>query len=111
MEESGQARGAGVGQPVRCEDKLNSRRTLRASESCTCVAHVAGCGRSGCCRLPPLLGERCTDRASAKTPGNGQTELAGGVGLLHLRGYGPDPHTVETQLWGLNFLKKERVGR
>lgn len=30
LEESGQARGGGVGQPVRCEDKLISRRTLRA---------------------------------------------------------------------------------
>jgi hypothetical protein len=89
MEESGQARGAGVGQPLGREDELNSRRTLRASESCTCVAHVAGCGRSGYCWLPPLLGERCIDQASAKTPGNGRTELAGGVGLLRLRGHGP----------------------
>ena len=40
------------------------------------------------------------------TPGNGRTELAKGVGLLHLRGHGPYPYTVEKQLWGCNFSKK-----
>ena len=64
VEESGQARGCrGVSQsPAHAEDKLNSRRTLRASESCTYVEHVARCDRSGYCWLSPLLGEHCTDR-------------------------------------------------
>ena len=96
-EKSGQARGTGSGPLSSCQDKLNSTRTLRASESCTYVAHVAGCDRSGYCWLPPR-GVRCTDRASAETPGDGRTGLGAGVGLLHLQDRDRDPHTVETQL-------------
>ena len=40
----------------------------------------------------------CTDQASAETPGNGRTGLAGGLCLLHLQDHVPNPHTVETQL-------------
>ena len=102
MEESGQARGSGRDQPVSCEGKSNGRRTLRASESCTDVEQVAECDRSGYCWLPRLLGERCTDQASAETPGNRRLGVEGGVGSLHLQGHDPDPHTVEAQLWVFN---------
>ena len=46
-----------------------------------------------------LLGERCTDQASAGTPGNGWApRVAEGVGLLRPQGHDPNPHTVETRL-------------
>ena len=46
-----------------------------------------------------LLGERCTDQASAGTPGNGRTpRVVEGVGVLRPQGHGPDPHTAETRL-------------
>ena len=108
VEESGQVRGMGRGQPSSCQDKLNSPRTLRASESCTYVEHVAGCGHSGYCWPPRHLGECRTDQASAETLGNGRTVLGGGVDLLRLQGHDPDRRTVETELW--RFDCSERVG-
>ena len=60
VEESGQVRGSGRGQPSSCHDKLN-RRTRRTSKSCAHVAHVAGCDRTGYGGLPPLLGEHYTN--------------------------------------------------
>ena len=111
VEEPRQARGTGSSQLSSCQDKLNSTRTQRASESCAYVAHVAGCDRSGYCWLPPRPGERCTDRASAETPGNGRTGLGAGVGLLHLQDHDRDPHTVETQLWRFDCSKEVGKGR
>ena len=83
---------------------------LRALQSGTYVAQVVGCCRCGYCWLSPLLWEHCTGQASAKTPANGRTELATGVGLLHLRGHGPDPYTVETELWRFDFSKEVAGG-
>ena len=111
VEESGQARGTGSGQLSSCQDELNSTRTQRASESCAYVAHVAGCDHSGYWWMPPRLGGRCTDRASAEPLGNGRTGLGAGVGLLHLQDRDRDPHTVEMQLWRFDCSKKVGEGR
>ena len=48
-------------------------------------------------------GGRCTNQASATTPGNGWTwRLARGVGLLRRQDHDSDPHTVETRLQRFN---------
>ena len=57
-------------------------------------AHIVCCLSSG---------GRCTNQASAATPGNGWTSrLAGGVGLLRRQDHDSDPHTVETRLQRFN---------
>ena len=109
VEEFGRAHGSGRGQPVSYEDKLNSRRTLRASESCTYVAHVAGCDRSGYCWLPRPLGERCTDLTrQPQTPGNGYPGVGGRVGLFVSKVMILILIRLKTQLW--RFDCSEKVG-